>query len=242
MLRCSWRCVSNRPVFVGFGALRGALRENQSLICIQGLALSRDGAEPETLPLNRERGVKSEGTIVSGMAGRYATALFELARDQHVIDAVKADLERFEGLLSESPDLTRLVRSPVFSADQQGKALTAVLERAGIGGLSAKFLQVLARNRRLFAVRGVIKDFRTLVARHKGEVTADVTLAEPPDERQLSAIKDALRAVTGKDVQVDVKVDPSIIGGLIVKVGSRMIDSSLRTKLNNLKVVMKGIG
>jgi F-type H+-transporting ATPase subunit delta len=241
MLRCSWRCVSNRPVFVGFGALRGALRENQSLICIQGLALSRDGAEPETLPLNREHGVKSEGTIVSGMAGRYATALFELARDQHVIDAVKADLERFEGLLSESPDLTRLVRSPVFSADQQGKALAAVLERAGIGGLTAKFLQVVAQNRRLFAVRGVIKDFRTLVARHKGEVTADVTLAEKPDERQLAAIKDALRAVTGKDVQVDVKVDPSIIGGLIVKVGSRMIDSSLRTKLKSIKHAMKEV-
>jgi F-type H+-transporting ATPase subunit delta len=185
--------------------------------------------------------VKSEGTIVSGMAGRYATALFELARDQRVIDAVKADLERFEGLLSESPDLTRLVRSPVFSADQQGKALTAILARAGIGGLTAKFLQVVAQNRRLFAVRGVIKDFRTLVARHKGEMTADVTLAEKPDERQLAAIKDALRAVTGKDVQVDVKVDPSIIGGLIVKVGSRMIDSSLRTKLKSIKHAMKEV-
>jgi F-type H+-transporting ATPase subunit delta len=100
---------------------------------------------------------------------------------------------------------------------------------------------VLARNRRLFAVRGVIKDFRTLVARHKGEVTADVTLAEKPDERQLAAIKDALRAVTGKDVQVDVKVDPSIIGGLIVKVGSRMIDSSLRTKLKSIKHAMKEV-
>jgi F-type H+-transporting ATPase subunit delta len=185
--------------------------------------------------------VKSEGTIVSGMAGRYATALFELARDERVIDAVKADLERFEGLLSESPDLTRLVRSPVFSADQQGKALTAVLARAGIAGLTAKFLQVVAQNRRLFAVRGVIKDFRALVAQHKGEVTADVTLAEKPDERQLAAIKDALRAVTGKDVQVDVKVDPAIIGGLIVKVGSRMIDSSLRTKLKSIKHAMKEV-
>jgi F-type H+-transporting ATPase subunit delta len=185
--------------------------------------------------------VKSEGTIVTGMAGRYATALFELARDQKSIDAVRADLDRFEALMAESADLTRLVRSPVFSAEQQAKALTAVLALAGIGGLTAKFLQVVAQNRRLFAVRGIIKDFRTLVARHKGEVTADVTLAAKPDERQLAAIKDALRAVTGKDVQVEVKVDPSIIGGLIVKVGSRMVDSSLRTKLKSIKHVMKEV-
>jgi F-type H+-transporting ATPase subunit delta len=185
--------------------------------------------------------VKSEGTIVTGMAGRYATALFELARDEKSIDAVKADLDRFEALLTESTDLTRLVRSPVFSAEQQAKALTAVLGLAGIGGLTAKFLQVVAQNRRLFAVRAILKDFRTLVARHKGEVTADVTLAEQPDERQLAAIKEALRAVTGKDVQVDIKVDPSIIGGLIVKVGSRMVDSSLRTKLKSIKHVMKEV-
>jgi F-type H+-transporting ATPase subunit delta len=207
----------------------------------KGLALKRDGTEPERLPQPKARGVKSEGTIVTGMAGRYATALFELARDEKSIDAVKADLDRFEALLTESPDLTRLVRSPVFSAEQQAKALTAVLGLAGIGGLTAKFLQVVAQNRRLFAVRAILKDFRTLVARHKGEVTAEVTLAQKPDERQLAAIKDALHAVTGKDVQVEVKVDPSIIGGLIVKVGSRMVDSSLRTKLKSIKHVMKEV-
>jgi F-type H+-transporting ATPase subunit delta len=185
--------------------------------------------------------VKGEGTIVSGMAGRYATALFELARDERTIDTVKAGLDGFEELLDQSPDLTRLVRSPAFSADQQAKALSAVLARAGIDGLVAKFLQVLARNRRLFAVRTVLKDFRALVARHKGEVTADVTLAEQPDDRRLAAIKEALREVTGKDVQVDVKIDPSIIGGLIVKLGSRMVDTSLRTKLRSIKQVMKEV-
>ncbi len=185
--------------------------------------------------------MKGEGTIVTGMAGRYATALFELAREERAIDAVKANLDRFEGLLAESSDLMRLVRSPVFSAEQQAKALTAVLGRAGIDGLAAKFLQVVAANRRLFAVARIIKDFRALVARHKGEVTADVTLAQAPDERQLAAIKDALRAVTGKDVQVDVTVDPSIIGGLIVKLGSRMVDSSLRTKLKSIKHAMKEV-
>jgi F-type H+-transporting ATPase subunit delta len=185
--------------------------------------------------------VKGEGTIVSGMAGRYATALFELARDQKAIDAVRADLDRFDALLAGSPDLMRLVRSPVFSAEQQAKALGAVLGLAGIGDLAAKFLQVVAANRRLFAVRGIIKDFRALVAHYKGEVTADVTLAEKPDDRQLAAIKDVLGSVTGQDVQVDVVVDPSIIGGLIVKVGSRMIDSSLRTKLKSIKHAMKEV-
>ena len=185
--------------------------------------------------------MKGEGNIVSGMAGRYATALFELARDERDLDTVKADLDRFDGLLGESADLARLVRSPVFSAEQQTKALGAVLQRVGIGGLTAKFLQVVATNRRLFAVKAVIRDFRTLLARHKGEVTAEVTLAERPDGRQLAAITEVLRAVTGKDVQVDVKIDPAIIGGLVVKVGSRMVDSSLRTKLKSIKHAMKEV-
>jgi F-type H+-transporting ATPase subunit delta len=185
--------------------------------------------------------VRGEATIVSGMAGRYATALFELAREERAIDGVKADLDRFDALIAESPDLMRLIRSPVFSAEQQSKALAAVLERAGIGGLTAKFLLVVTANRRLFAVRAILKDVRALVARHRGEVTADVTLAEQPDDRQLAAIKDALQAVTGKNVQVAVQVEPSIIGGLIVKLGSRMVDSSLRTKLRSIKHAMKEV-
>jgi F-type H+-transporting ATPase subunit delta len=173
------------------------------------------------------------------MAGRYATALFELALAENALDAVKADLDRFDALLAESADLARLVRSPVFGAEEQTKALAAVLDRAGIGGLAAKFLKVVTSNRRLFAVRDIIKGFRALVARHKGEVTAEVTLAEQPSEQHLAAVKDALKAVTKKDVQVDVKVDPSLIGGLVVKLGSRMVDTSLRTKLNAIKLAMK---
>jgi F-type H+-transporting ATPase subunit delta len=186
--------------------------------------------------------VARELSIVSGMAGRYATALFELALEERALDAVRSDLERFDALLAESADLRRLVRSPVFTADEQTKALVAVLDQAGIGGgLAARFLKVVASNRRLFAVRDMIKGFRALVAHHKGEVTAEVTLAEAPSEPHLEAIKDALKAVTRKDVQVDVKVDPSIIGGLIVKLGSRMVDSSLRTKLNSIKHAMKEV-
>ena len=175
------------------------------------------------------------------MAGRYATALFELALEERAIDAVKADLDRFDALIGESADLRRLVRSPAFTADAQSRALAAVLDKGGIGGLAARFLQVVSANRRLFAVQDIIKAFRKLVAEHKGEVSAEVTLADRPSEQHLGAIKSALNAVTKKDVQVDVKVDPSIIGGLIVKLGSRMVDSSLRTKLNSIKHAMKEV-
>ena len=183
-----------------------------------------------------------EDPSVSGVSGRYATALFELARDVKSIDAVKADLDRFDAMLADSADLKRLVRSPAFSADAQSKALTAVLERAGITGISANFLKVLTANRRLFAVNDVIRAFRALVAKFKGEATADVTVAETLSDRNLDALKAALQAVTGKDVTLNVKVDRSIIGGLVVKLGSRMVDSSLRTKLNSIKHAMKEAG
>ena len=133
------------------------------------------------------------------------------------------------------------VASPVFTADEQTRALSAVLEEVGIGGLAAQFLKAVSSNRRLFAVRDMIKAFRTLIAQHRGEVTAAVTLAEQPSERHLAAIKDALSSATGKNVQVKVTVDPAIIGGLIVKLGSRMVDSSLRTKLNAIKHAMKEV-
>lgn len=174
------------------------------------------------------------------MAGRYATALFELALEAKSVDAVKADLEKFDALLADSADLRRLVRSPVFGAGEQGKALKGVIEKAGIGGLAANFLLLLASNRRLFAVRNIIKAFRTLVARWKGEVSAEVTVAEKLSDAHLEALKSALKSVTGgQAVDLSVRIDPSIIGGLQVKVGSRMVDSSLRTKLNAIKHAMK---
>ena len=173
------------------------------------------------------------------MAGRYATALFELAREQNGIDRVKVDLDRFEALVDEVADLARLLRSPVFSAEEQTRALSGVLDRAGIEGLAANVLKLLGTNRRLFAALDVARGYRALVAKHKGEVTAEVTLAEQPNERHLDAIKEALTAVTKKHVEVKLKVEPSIIGGLVVKLGSRMVDSSLRTKLNAMKAAMK---
>ena len=175
------------------------------------------------------------------MAGRYATALFELARETNAIDAVKADLERFDTLVAENPDLNRLVRSPVFSAAEQLQALSAVLDRAGIGGLAAKFLKLVTMNRRLFAARDMVRGYRELVALHKGEATAEVTVAERLKDDHVAALKSALKAVSGKDVDLNIKIDPAIIGGLVVKLGSRMVDTSLRTKLNAIRHAMKEV-
>jgi len=183
--------------------------------------------------------VAGENGIVSGMAGRYATALFELALETNSVEQVQSDLKGFDALVAANADLTRLVRSPVFSAEDQAKALVAILEKAGIKGVAANFLRVVAANRRLFAVSEIIRGFNRLVAAHKGEVTAQVTVAEQLNDARLNEIRDALKAVTGKNVQVNVDVDPSIIGGIKVKVGSRMVDASLRTKLNSIKFAMK---
>jgi F-type H+-transporting ATPase subunit delta len=173
------------------------------------------------------------------MAGRYATALFDLARESNAIDAVKADLERFDALVADSADLARLVHSPAFGAKEQLQALAAVLARAGIGGLAAKFLELVTSNRRLFAVRDMIKDFRALVAADKGEATAEVTVAEQLNDEHLDALRTALKSVSGKDVDLKIKIDAALIGGLVVKLGSRMVDTSLRTKLNAIRHAMK---
>jgi F-type H+-transporting ATPase subunit delta len=136
--------------------------------------------------------------------------------------------------------LSRLVRSPVFGVDDQLKAISAILDKAKIKGLAANFLRVITTNRRLFALRNMIRGYRALVAKYKGEVSAEVTVAEKLSEKNLDALKSALKSVTGgKDIDMDVRIDPAIIGGLIVKVGSRMVDSSLRTKLNSIKFAMK---
>lgn len=176
------------------------------------------------------------------MPGRYATALFELASDDDSVDEVASDLDRFQALLDESDDLVRLVRSPVFGADEQIGALDAIFAAAEIGGLAANFIKLTASNRRLFAISDMISAYRALVASARGEVTAEVTSAEKLSDGQVSRLKAALKDAMGRDVQLAEKVDASILGGLIVRVGSRMVDNSLRTKLQNLKLSMKGVG
>nr|WP_048644831.1 F0F1 ATP synthase subunit delta [Nitratireductor soli] len=182
------------------------------------------------------------GSMISGMAGRYAGSLFELARDAKSISTVEADLGRFEKLLSDSADLQRLIKSPVFSADDQFKAISAVLDKAGITGLVGNFLRVVAKNRRLFAVPQMIRGFRQIAAAERGETTADVTSAHALSAAQEKELKASLKEVAGKDVSINITVDPSILGGLVVKMGSRQIDTSLKTKLNSLKLALKEVG
>jgi len=180
-------------------------------------------------------------TFVSGVAGRYATALFELAREAGAIDAVKSDLDRFGALVAESDDLKRLVRSAVFSAEEQERALGAILERTGITGLSANFFKTVAANRRLFAVEAIIRGFDELVSAAKGEIVAEVTVAQPLSDDHAATLTQALDSMTGKDVKLSVEVDPSLLGGLKVKLGSRLVDASLKTKLNSIRTAMKEV-
>ncbi len=183
-----------------------------------------------------------ENTIVSGVAGRYATALFELAKESNAVDAVQRDLETFDRLVQTQPDVERFVRSPVFTAEEQLKALSPILDKVGIGGLAAKFLKLVASKRRLFAVHDMARAYGAMVDAANGVVRAQVTVAEQPSEKVLGDIKQALRDVAGEKVAVDVKVDPAIIGGIVVKLGSKMVDASLRTKLNGIRTAMKEVG
>jgi len=176
------------------------------------------------------------------VAGRYASALFELAKDERQLEAVEKDMVALDGMLQGSTDLVRMVRSPVISAEDQGKAIGALATSAGFSALSTNFLQLLAKSRRLFALGDMVKLFRQIAARHRGEVTADVVSAHVLDEAQRAALEDALKGtVGGRHVRIETRVDPAILGGLVVKMGSRMIDSSLRTKLNSLKTRMKEV-
>lgn len=184
-----------------------------------------------------------ETNIVSGMPGRYAQALYELAVEQRATEKVAADLSAFAAMIAESPDLQRFIKSPVFSAEEQVKALSALLEKAGIGGIAANFFKLVAAKRRLFAIGDMIADYHKLHDFALGLSRADVTVAEPLKDAHVAALKAALLEITlGKNVEMNVKVDPSILGGLIVRLGSRMVDASLKTKLNSLRTRMKEVG
>jgi len=186
--------------------------------------------------------LSAEDHSVSGVAGRYATALFELALEEKALEKIETDLNTFNEALDASEDLARLVNSPMFSAEEQGQALAAVLDKVKIDGLTKNFLLLVSKNRRLFAVPGMIQVFGALLADHRGEISASVETAAALNDTQVTALKQALKAALGKDVMLEQRVDPSLIGGLTVKVGSRMIDTSLRTKLTRLKHAMKEVG
>ncbi len=184
----------------------------------------------------------NSGSQVSGVAERYANSLFELALESKSVEKIEKDLARFEALLDGSTDLQRLIRSPVFSADDQLKAISKISDKANITGIVGNFLRVVARNRRLFAVPAMIRNFRARAAQNRGEVAADVISAHDMTAEQIKTLGAALKGVAGKDVAMNITVDPSLLGGMIVKIGSRQIDTSLKTKLNSLRLALKEVG
>ena len=184
--------------------------------------------------------VATTDQTVSGVPGRYASALFELATEEKATEEVSRQLSTFQSAIDQSEDLSRLVRSPVFSSEDQVSALGAVAGQLGITGTTLNFLKLVAKNRRLSVIPDMIKAFATLLAASKGEVAGEVTSAEPLSATQLADLKAALKSSLGRDVALTTRVDSSLLGGLIVKVGSRMMDNSLKTKLQTLKIAMKG--
>jgi F-type H+-transporting ATPase subunit delta len=176
----------------------------------------------------------------SGLAGRYATALFELAREQNAVDRLADDLQSLRSLYAESADFRRLVSSPLFSRDQQGKVIAIIAERAGAAELTRRFLGLLARQGRLFALPGVIDAFAALLASYRGEVSAELISAVPLSDDQIGKLKEQLSETVGKSISLSTSIDPDLLGGIVVRVGSRMIDASLRTKLHRLELIMKG--
>ena len=171
---------------------------------------------------------------------RYATAAFDLAAEERSLDRLASDLAGLKDLLVRSPDLVRLVRSPVISRDQQSAAMQAVLTRAGATDLTRKLVMLLAKKGRLFILSDVIASFGHLVARHRGEIAADVTSARELSAGETAELKRVLKDRFGREPRLTTHVDPSLLGGIVLKVGSRMIDSSLRTKLEALRIRMKG--
>lgn len=184
--------------------------------------------------------VETSGGIQASLSGRYAKALFELARDAKSIEAVEASLAVVRAAISESADFAMLTTSPLISRSDALKAVAATAKVMKLDATTASFLGVLAENRRLAALPQIIGAFRSLAASHRGETTAEVASAHPLTTEQADALKQALRQRIGRDVAVDLTVDPSLLGGLVVRIGSQMIDSSIKTRLNSLAHAMKG--
>ena len=184
--------------------------------------------------------MENSGGIGASLSGRYATALFELARESNQIEAVEESLARLRATLDQSDDFRALIASPVLSREEAARGVAATANALALDPVTTNFLGVLARNRRLGQLPMIIRNFRLLAARHRGETTAEVTSAHPLDAGQVTQLKSQLRQRLGRDVAVELSVDPTILGGLVVRIGSQMIDSSIRTRLNSLAHAMKG--
>jgi F-type H+-transporting ATPase subunit delta len=184
--------------------------------------------------------VPATSATATGLAQRYATAVFDLAKDGQKLDRVGQDLAGLVAAMAESADLKRLVESPVISRADQGKAILAIADKAGLDGLTRRFLGLLAEHRRLFALPGIAKAYGAMLAAHKGEIAAEVVSAVPLGEAELETLKTSIAGFVGQAVTVETRVDPALLGGVVVRVGSRMLDASLRTKLQQLEQTLKG--
>ena len=184
----------------------------------------------------------SATSLTAGAAGRYATALFELAQEAGSLEQAEADLTALGAALEESSDLSDLLKNPMYTRTEQGAAMAGVADKMGLSALVKNVIGLMATKRRLFAVPELIRVFQGLMAEHRGEVTAEVTAARALSDTQSAALVEQIKSAIGRDVKLNVTVDESIIGGLVVKVGSKMIDSSIRSRLNSLQSVMKEAG
>jgi F-type H+-transporting ATPase subunit delta len=184
--------------------------------------------------------VENSGGITASLQGRYASALFDLASEQGFVTAVESDLDNLGEALKASPDLAALIRNPKVSREDTAKAMDAVAGVLGLSELTRNFIGVLAANRRLSALPEIVRAFGAIAAAQRGEVTAEVTSAHPLTDDQLAQLTARLKAREGKEIKLKASVDPEILGGLVVRIGSRQIDSSIRTRLNTLANAMKG--
>ena len=181
-------------------------------------------------------------SISAGIAARYATAIFELARDDKALDALERDVEALGAALEASADLRTMIASPIVSRDEQGRAIAAVAKAMGLTTNMANALALMAGRRRLFVLPQLVRALRARIAEEKGEITADVTTAAPLTDAQAKQLAEVLKARTGKAIRLNAAVDPALIGGLVVKVGSKMIDTSIRSRLAALQNAMKEVG
>lgn len=183
----------------------------------------------------------ANSATASGLAGRYATALFELASERDALDQVDSDLTALERALEQGPELGRMLKSPIVSRDEHARAMTSLADSLSLSEVTRNFLGVLAQKRRLAALPGVVRGFKAMLAERRGEQTAEVVSAVPLSDAQLDEVKASVARYAGRQVSLATSVDPGLMGGLVVRVGSRMIDASLKTKLHQLELSMRGV-
>jgi F-type H+-transporting ATPase subunit delta len=196
----------------------------------------------EGRPASGRVDVSEPASISSGIAERYAAAVFEIAQENNALSELESSLEGLSVALADSADLRDLIHSPLVSREDQGAAITAVAQKLAVQDVLVNVLGLMAQKRRLFVLPQVITHLQAMLAEHKGEVTAEVTTAKALTKTQSEKLAKTLAARVGKDVKINATVDESLVGGLVVKVGSKMIDTSIRSKLASLQNAMKEVG